>query len=248
MWKRVGAWILTVLAVVGLVLALGSGLGIWFVKEPVDRTVLGLLETVQSYAQAVNASLTDVDQVLLDAQRVVDEIAAQTEAMVAGGESPASLALRTSTGMQIRSMALTVGVLANGAVETIEGVNNALQSANRIPGVDVPTLDPAAVETLDATLTRTQENLQALAVAVAQSDGEEMVRLTADLATTVGQVEAVASALNAASGRTLGGVERVQASYPAFSEWGTVIFSLFMLLMAAGQWALLSSAWRNTRG
>lgn len=248
MFKRVGAWILTVLAVIGLVLALGSGVGVWFVKAPVDRTVLGLLATVHSYASAVNTSLTDVDQLLLDAKATAEQIAAQTEAMVASGESPAGLALRTSTGMQVRSMARTVGVLADGAVETIEGVNSALQSANRIPGVDLPTLDPAAVETLDATLTRTQENLQALAQAVAESDGDEMVRLTADLATTVGEVEAVAAALNAASGRTLGGVERVQERYPPLSEWGTLFFSLFMLLMAAGQWALLSSAWRNTRG
>ena len=127
-------------------------------------------------------------------------------------------------------------------------LNRSLVSANRIPGVNVPTLTDE-LQVIDRRLTEIGDGLAAMALSITDLsvDGEEVAALAGSVTSSVeslgnfldkwnAEIEAVEVAITAAG-----------AAVPGVVDWISIVLSLLLVLFGSGQVCLLVRGMESIR-
>lgn len=133
-------WVLMVIvAGIGLLLCAGGLVGVRFVNTPVTNAVTSTTEVAKSFlALASNRTAVTSDQ-LESLRTQLDALGARVEGMDADTRAAvvdeATTTFQARFGATISTIRTTFAALRTGAI----ALNHSLESANRIPGVTVPT-------------------------------------------------------------------------------------------------------------
>ncbi len=130
---------MVIVAGIGLLLCAGGLVGVWFVDTPVTNAVKSTTEVAKSYlAFASNTTAVTSDQ-LESLRTQLDALGARVEAIDAGTReavvAEATTTFQARFGATISTIRTTFAALRTGTI----ALNQSLESANRIPGVTVPT-------------------------------------------------------------------------------------------------------------
>jgi hypothetical protein len=243
MWRKIGAGLLLMIAGVGLLVSFAVAVGVWIVNTPITNTLTSTLEMANGYVQlvgrgtavasdqveTVRAQLDTVQSTVTEmSPEARAEVAAQVTGRITGVIMPPLDAVRA-----------TIGAVSAAAV----ALNRSLESANRIPGVNLPTF-PDELQAADQMLAEVNSDLAAAAenladVSVAGS------QVAASFSVTANKLAAAQALLDNSTrqfdqaGQALHGAE---IATPPLIDWASVAVSLLFLLLGAGQICLMATA------
>ena len=244
MWRKIGASLLLIVAGLGLLLCLIGGIGVWVADQPLTDTVTAALSAANGYLQlAGNGAATASDQVESVRQQID---AAQSTVANLPPEARAKAASEITERIMppINILRTTIATLRTAAVS----LNKSLESANRIPGVNLPTYTDQ-LQAADQVLDEVSSELAAAAAQLTDVtvDGSRieasLAATSAKLATVVGMLDGWAQQSTAA-GQALVAAE---AAAPPLIDWTSLALSLLFLLFGAGQLCLISTALHELR-
>lgn len=244
MWRKIGASLLLIVAGLGLLLCLIGGIGVWVANQPLTDTVTAALSAANGYLLlAGNGAATASDQVESVRQQIE---ALQSTVANLPPEARAKAASQITERIMppINILRTTIATLRTAAVS----LNKSLESANRIPGVNLPTYTDQ-LQAADQVLDEVSSELAAAAAQLTEVtvDGS---RIAASLAATSAKLATVEGMLDGwtqqstAAGQALVAAE---AAAPPLIDWTSLALSLLFLLFGAGQLCLISTALRQLR-
>jgi hypothetical protein len=233
---------------VGLLICFTVAIGAWVANSPITATLTSTLETAHGFVQLAGAGTASASDQVEAVRRQLDavqstvaemppearaEVAAQVTGQITGVIRPPLNAVRT-----------TIAAVSAAAV----ALNRSLESANRIPGVNLPTFTEE-LQTADQMLTEVNSELAATTAALADVsvDGS---RVAASFVTTADKLAAIQAILDrstqqmAQTGRALVVAE---TATPPLVDWTSVVVSLVFLLFGAGQICLMATAFEWLR-
>ncbi|GEM_PF-2532119 len=240
MLRKIMAVLVIVAASVGLLLSAAGAIGVWVVNPPLKDTVQTATQIAESYLalalQATNLTEQQIEEMRAQVDALSNDVATMTpEARVAIIEQMTATVQRQLE-PRVSALRATLKGLRTGLI----ALNRSLESANRIPGVTVPTLTKE-LQAADQRLDELQANFTALTAAATDLSVND-IQLETLLATTSGQLlslegllaqyEAQIAALRA---RVLG----IDAAAPGWIDLSSVLLSLLLILFAAGQLCLI---------
>ena len=142
-FKRILAWILIVVSVLGiLVCSLGIA-GSWMINDSLTREVLGLVSRAQTALSRVEDSLIVADAALKKASSAIVTIQEASSKLGDRIEKNSPALDRISQILQ-DELGPAVNKIRDAFVkieERVQAVNNAIQALNALPGIQLSTLD-----------------------------------------------------------------------------------------------------------
>ncbi len=142
-FKRILAWIVIVISVLGiLVCALGIA-GSWMINNSLTQGVLGLVSRAETALSRVENTLTLADAQLKDASSAVATVQEATAKLGDRIEKNSPVLDRLSQILQDR-LGPTVNKVREAFIqieERVQAVNNAIEALNALPGIQLSTLD-----------------------------------------------------------------------------------------------------------
>lgn len=244
MWRKIGASLLLIVAGLGLLLCLIGGIGVWVANQPLTDTVTAALSAANGYLQlAGNGAATASDQVESVRQQI-DAVQSTVANLPPEARTKAASQITERIMPPINILRTTIATLRTAAVS----LNKSLESANRIPGVNLPTYTDQ-LQAADQVLDEVSSELAAAAAQLTDVtvDGS---RIAASLAATSAKLATVEGMLDGwtqqstAAGQALVAAE---AAAPPLIDWTSLALSLLFLLFGAGQLCLISTALRQLR-
>jgi methyl-accepting chemotaxis protein len=140
---RILAWILIVISVLGiLVCSLGIA-GSWMINDSLTQEVLGLLSRAQTALSRVEDTLTLADAQLKDASSAVATIQ-EAAAKLGDRVEKNSPVLDRITQILKDELGPAVNKIKDAVLrleERVQAVNNAIETLNALPGIELSTLD-----------------------------------------------------------------------------------------------------------
>lgn len=246
MLKKVFAWILLVIAVLGLVLCIGGIVGTIYVRGEVDSIANDLLTVAGGYLQNANSALSDVDSVLSSAESRLTQIGEETAQAAAEGRNPVVDKLNALVGDEAITRLQSLGQVVESLGKSMTSLNETLVTLNRLPNVDVPTFTDE-IAGLTARAGEIQVRLQSVRDSIEAADGQRISEMTGDLNGYLEETRGVFSESAQRVQASQQAVGTLNEKIPGYTLWATVGIGLFLLLMAAGQVSLISDCWRWAR-
>jgi chromosome segregation ATPase len=241
--RKILAVIVMILAALGLVICIVGLIGAWVVNEPATQAVSGALDTVENYvsvadqtAQLVSGSLSDVQQDVNRVNEAVANITPEDRARVAAE-------IRQTVSEQIGPKVTRVRTTAAAVGDTIVKFNQTLESANRIPGVTVPTLSnelQAAGERIE----EVESALEAVRSSIAETnlDGSKITAATAQVSNGLQKAQDALAQGQSRIQATSAAVATAKANVAGWFDLASLLASLFFILFGAGQVFLFIAA------
>jgi chromosome segregation ATPase len=142
-FKRILAWILIVISVLGiLICALGIA-GSWMINDSLTQSILGLISRADTALSRVENTLTLADAQLKDASSAVATVQEAAANMGDRIEKNFPVLDRLSQILQDR-LGPTVNKVREAFLqieERVQAVNNAIEALHALPGIQIATLD-----------------------------------------------------------------------------------------------------------
>ena len=191
MLRKTLAVLLVIVAGFGLLLCAGGLIGVWVVNPPVTEGITAALTTTDGYlaladgtTALVSNQVEDVRTQLDALEQRIDGMTAETRAEITGQLADT---VQRQLGPTISRLRTTLGTLRTGLI----ALNRSLESANRIPGVHVPTLTDE-LQAADQRLGEISDSLTALTAAVTDLsvDGSQIKALLASTTDKLAAIEA----------------------------------------------------------
>lgn len=249
MLRKILAVLLIVCASAGLLLCAAGLIGVWVANTPLTDAITTTTAAGHEY---LTVAVTTTAAIHAEATRFQGEIAAlQARVPEMTAETRADVTARISATVQpwlgepVARIRTTLTALTVGAAS----LNSALESANRIPGVNLPSF----TEELEAVTQQMEEiraSIAALQVAAADLsiDGS---RLEAGLAAVAERLVALDDLLGRAQVRFAAADQAlvaVGAASPGRIDQASILLSLLAILFGAGQVSLIQQGvglWRR---
>lgn len=247
MLKRIGGWIVVVVAALIFVLMLGVIVGAWVGQRAIENSADTLLASLDDYLGRAGTELGDVESTLGAVQSKVDAITAATQKAAASGEKPIAESLQASVDREIQPTLERVTDLVKGVFAALTGLNATLVELNRLPNMNVPTFTTE----LDAVETRLQgvgDRVAGLKQTIAESDGSRIIAATTNVST---EIVAVRTQLDQALQRIDATQQRVEVfrqDLPWYLRLSAMVITFFSAFLAWGQWLLVGKSWGWARG
>jgi chromosome segregation ATPase len=149
-FKRILAWAVVVISIIGILACLAGIIGGWVVNERLTNSILNLLSGVQSGLSSVEGSLTRVSDHLSTANSAIDSVrqsAAQLGDQVEAN-TPVLDAISRTIDERLSPSVNRLRELILPVWERILAINNTLEALNTLPGIQLPTLT-AQLQSLD---------------------------------------------------------------------------------------------------
>jgi methyl-accepting chemotaxis protein len=142
-FKRILAWILIVISILGiLVCSLGIA-GSWMINDSLTQGILGLLSRAETALSRVEDTLTLADAQLKDASAAVATV--QEAASKLGTRAENNSPVLDRIGQLLKDeLGPTVNRIQEAFLrieERVQAVNNAIETLNALPGIQIASLD-----------------------------------------------------------------------------------------------------------
>ncbi len=243
-------WILVAIAAgAGLLLCIAGLIGVWVANSPLTEAITATSDTAESYLTLAGNTTTTAGSELADLRTQLEAIGARMEGMTAETRSAAvaeaTTAFEQRFGPTISTLRTTFATVRTGIV----ALNQSLESANRIPGVTVPTLTDELqvaeqrIDTLEGTFSEIQS-----ALTDANVDGSRLKSLIAAASAEVASIEQVVNQWNSQIAVVAARITSAAAAAPGIVDLTSVVLSLLFVLFGAGQVSLLLRAIDAVRG
>ena len=240
MLRKILAVLLIVVAGFGLLLCAGGLIGAWVVNPPLTEGITAGLTATDGYlaladgtTEVASTQVEDVRTQLDALEQRIDSMTAETRAEVTAQIADV---VKNQLGPVISAMRTTLAGLRTALI----ALNRSLESANRIPGVQVPTL-PDELQAADQRLTEISENLTALTAAVTDVsvDGSQIEALLASTTDKLAEIEVNFDQWNAQIAALRSALAGVAAATPRAIDLTSVGLSFLFILFGAGQICLI---------
>ncbi len=253
--RRAGPIALVVIGAVGLVLLLVGTIAVWAVNEPVTDLLTTTIATVVTPLERAEAGLQQVNTTLDSAQAAVQQLqdTVATIGVDMKADSVVLRALGSLVGEDLKASvdrALQALEQVRSTVATIDGI---LQGLDRLPMVTLPDWVQdvsAAIDELERVGQQIQETVTALDALRTGAIDKAVTSVTekaAALESRLANVQARTQAAQAAVSNLVTTLQGWQARLPGLIDLVSVLLTVFLLLMAVGQWALLSLGWSHLK-
>ena len=239
MWQKIGACLLLAAAVLGLLVCVICGLGVWVANGPLTDGVTAALVTAGGYVQLTGASLAAASDQVEGTRQQVDALQSTLANLPLEARAAAAAEIKDKIAPPVNAVRATVAAVSTAAV----ALNKSLESANRIPGVNLPTF----TEQLQAADQALDEITNDLATATAQLadvsvDGSKAAAVLAATSNKLAGVESKLDGLALQSAEVDQALIAAEAATPPLIDWTSVALSLLFLLFGAGQLCLMTTA------
>lgn len=250
--KRVIAWILVVLSVLGIVAMLAGLVGSWIIRNRVTDVTLDLLTVGETAVTATSNGLNRIDDRLDKSQA---NIASLEGDIVSAGENLAETSLvGTVIGRNIsEETAASISEARATAVtmaETVAAIDEAIQTANEIPFV---TLDGMAatlindlandLDQLHASMTEFREGVQQRREERASNAVDFFTGLTAEMSQRIGGVQTKLDEMDGRLNQTSANLAEAKETLPRTFTLITLAVNIILLLVALAFASLLLHSW-----
>lgn len=240
--RKIGAVVVMVLAVLGVLLTLGGCIGAWVYKDDVTLAATTSLTAISKVTalgeRATGQSALALNQVSSQLTSVQDGLAERAE-----NRQQAIDALKAAVNDRYGPTVQTAVTTVQATTDAIVAFNQSLEAVNRIPGVNVRTLTPQ-LEAVDAKLQETAQRFDAMRQTV-QDKLPDGTPIQDAVSQTAASASAAATSLQDYSTRL--GTASQQSAAAADSAPKTIsrivwLISFLMILLAAGQVSLFIHA------
>ena len=240
MIRKILAVLLIIIAGLGLILCVGGLIGTWVANTPMTDAITATAQTADSYLALVGNATAMASNQVGDVRTQLDEIGDRVENMTAETRSEIanqiSDAVKHRLGPAVSTLRTTAATLRTGII----ALNRSLENANRIPGVNVPTLT-GELQAADQRLNEINDRLTALTTSIADVsvDGSQVESLIASTADQLASVEDLFNQWNTQIETVSAAIAAASTTAPGLIDLASVILSLLLILFGAGQVCLI---------
>ncbi len=247
MLKRIGGWVVVVIATLIFVLLLGSILGVWVGQRAFARGADSLLASVEDYLGLAISGLNDVGVSLDTAKTRVDEITTRASEISAEGGSPVGLALKKTVADDVVPVITRVRSLVANIFKAMTGFNATLVAVNRMPGVEVPTFT-SELDTVGTKLQNIGAEVDGLEQSIAEADGTRVISATTRISTDIGEVQTKLEESTQMVVNVQVGMGTLRLRLPWYLRLGALATTFLLAFLTWGQWLLIGKSWQWARG
>jgi hypothetical protein len=249
MWRKIGASLLLVAAGLGLLLCLAGLIGVWWVNPPVTDALTTTIDVASGYVDlAGNTAELAGDQVGA-ARQELDALAGAVAAMPPEARAETVAQIREQIQSRIMppiiALRTTIGVLRAAVV----ALNQSLEAANRIPGVQLPTFTDE-LQAADQVIDEVSNEVAGVAreLADVSADGSKIAASVAAASAKLASTEVMLDDLTLRVTGIDQAMAGAEAAAPQVIDWISIALSLLFLLFGIGQASLIERAIRWLRG
>ena len=243
MLRKILAVLLIVVAGLGLILSVGSLIGVWVAKPPVTEVSVATMHTAESYLTLASNLMAATEGQIGEMRTQLNELGARIDPMNAEDRVPIAEqivgAIQSRLAPTVASLRATVSSLHSALV----AVNQVLIRANSIPGVTVPTLS-LELQTAEQRLGEIEADLASLADAAANVsfDGGRLKASIDSISAELAILTELLAQYRAEIVALRGSVNSLGAATPGIIDLSSVVLSIFFVVWAAGQVCMIQKA------
>ena len=243
MMRKIAAILVLVAAGIGVLLCIGGLIGVWVANTPTTDAVLTTTQTAAQYLDLMGVSTSVVGSDIEKVRTQLDALGARVEGMTAETRAEIAGQLRDSIQQQFGPTIRTVRDTLQSLRTSLIALNRSLESANRLPGVNVPTLTDE-LQAADERLAAIHNGLNSLLSSIADRsiDGSQIRALIATTSTELAGVEETLERWNAQITAVRGQIAALGDVAPGVIDTASIVLSLLFVLFGAGQACLLFRA------
>ncbi len=243
MWRKIGAGLLLIVGGAGLLVCFVVAVGVWVVNTPVTDTLTATLEAANGYVQLAGSGTAVASDQVEDVRRQLAEV--QTTVVEMPPEARAAVAAQVTGQISavvmppLNAVRTTVAALSAAAV----ALNRSLESANRIPGVNLPTLTDE-LQAADQKVAEVSSEVAATAAGLADIsvDGSQIAASFAATGDKLAAIQALLDRSTQQMEQTGQALLAAETAAPPLIDWTSIAVSLLFLLLGAGQICLMATA------
>jgi hypothetical protein len=248
MLRKIGASLLFVVAGLGLLLCLAGSIGVWVANTPVTDTLTATLSAASGYLQLGGSTAALASDQVEAVRQQLEEVQSTVASMPPGARADVA----SQVGERITSHVMPAITLVHKTIAAVSAaavaLNKSLESANRIPGVNVPTYTDE-LQTADQTLDEIGSELTAAAAELADVsvDGSKIAASFTATSAKLASIQALLDRWTQQIAQADQALAAAEAAAPPLIDWTSVALSLLFLLFGAGQLCLMATAIRQLR-
>lgn len=230
-FKKIVAWIVVILAIIGIIIAVAGMAGSWVVNNKVTTVTVNLLTAGQNAVTSVSNGVNRIDERLDVTQERIDNI--DDKVMTAGGElketSLVVALIDNLIGDELRPIIAAVNDTATTIRDTATAIDEVIQAVDNIPLVSVDRISPG-----DNIFTQIADDITAIGVAIdeAQSDiqakREGQIEEVVDTATA--KTDEVRSRVSNVQGELAEADSRLETTYNNLDELKITLPRTFLMI------------------
>jgi len=240
--RKIGAGALMVFASIGLLICIAAIIGAWAARGPLIATSDNVLEAVDGALALASQATQSIDDSLTDLNQRVTALRDNVRQPGSDG-GVADGRVRDAVEQEIGPRLERARSGGAKLRQAVAGVNKALETANRIPGVSVPTLSDE-LGTVDAKLDDAEARLQDVRTAIADRDNSRLGARLDNLSEQLGTLHTTLANAQARIEGARTNLAGIQATIPTLVTTVCVVVALLSLLFGAGQVLLIRQGWR----
>ena len=255
-FKRVVAWIVVVLSVLGLLVALAGIVGSWVVRNRVTTITVNLLTVGETAVAAANGAVHRIDDRLDVSQDRIDTL--ETNINNAGTDLQETSLVGQVIANQISDeLALSINEARATAVSIADFIftlNDAIEAANDIPFVNLDSMATQLIAdaadglvALDESMTEFRSGVQERREERISNSVSFFTGITTDMSSNIEQTQASLNEISHELDETAERLAERKVSLPRTFTIITVLVNLVLLLVALAFGSLLLHAWRFTQ-
>jgi uncharacterized phage infection (PIP) family protein YhgE len=250
-FKRVLAWILVVVSILG-VLGFAAGIvGSWVINTRLTNGLVNLVSGVQGALSSVEDSLNRASTQLQTASSAVATIrdnASQLGEDV-GKNTPLLDKINSTLSEQLGPGINKIRDLFQPILERIQGINNTLETLNALPGINLPTLSPQIqalndqIQQVTDAVQQLQANLVDFKTGVVKDVLDRFLARVDQIANFLTNIQQDVNTYLKQVGLVQVALESLKAKIPPTIDAFTILFTMVLVWGILSQISLLLAAW-----
>ena len=251
-FKRVLAWIMVVLSILGIVIVLGGFVGSWIVRNTVTDVTVNLLTVGETAVSSVSDGLNRVDDRLETSQ---DNLATLENDIVAAGEkvdeaNVVGTVIKRTVSDETLIAITEARSTAVGIADTVAALDAAIEAANAIPFVNLDGVAFSAVGQVADGLEQLESDMADFRVGVQERKEEKindsvdfLTGMTSKMSVGIDEVQDNITAVDTRLETTSTNLADAKVTLPRIYTAITVAVNVLLLLIGAAFVSLLMHSW-----
>ena len=255
-WKRFGLLVVLALCVIFLLTSIVAIIGSWYLRPPVIEGLQDIFQTVDNALEQSTTYLDALDEVLTEAQDLVDVLQTTLESVTAGIQERVEALQETADIIQeaLEPVVNDIAEFTQGVREAYVAFDTSIQGLNKLPFVEIETPGEELIQSITDTKTDLQnqvndleESVQGFTTLSDEAINQLHDRLLATETTLLTFQEQVGKfGGDIASLRST--VDGLESRISSGVTWLTIGITIIFIWIALGQAAIFIFAWSLLKG